>query len=90
MFTVPDDVEELRRLAESDVPVLAFAFKSRRGADVELGPSTVTHVGSSLPVTEAAVSVGYDSVSAFIEMFQKILGTTPQMYFRSKPELVLK
>jgi len=33
-------------------------------------------------VTEAAVTVGYDSVSAFIEMFRKMLGTTPQMYFR--------
>jgi len=37
-------------------------------------------------VTEAAVAVGYDSVSAFIEMFRKMLGTTPQMYFRSKQE----
>ena len=39
-------------------------------------------------VTEAAVAVGYDSVSAFIEMFRKMLGTTPQMYFRSKQETV--
>ncbi len=35
-------------------------------------------------VTDAAIAVGYDSVSAFIEMFRKMLGTTPQMYFRSK------
>jgi methylphosphotriester-DNA--protein-cysteine methyltransferase len=41
-------------------------------------------------VTEAAVSVGHDSVSAFIEMFQKMLETTPQMYFRTKQEPVLK
>ena len=41
-------------------------------------------------VTEAAVAVGYDSVSAFIEMFRKMLGTTPQMYFRSKQEPVPK
>jgi methylphosphotriester-DNA--protein-cysteine methyltransferase len=41
-------------------------------------------------VTEAAVAVGYDSVSAFIEMFRKMLGTTPQMYFRSKQETVPK
>jgi AraC-like DNA-binding protein len=39
-------------------------------------------------VTEAAVAVGYDSVSAFIEMFRKMLGTTPQMYFRTKQEPV--
>jgi AraC-like DNA-binding protein len=35
-------------------------------------------------VTEAAIAVGYDSVSAFIEMFRTMLGTTPQAYFRSK------
>jgi len=39
-------------------------------------------------VTDAAIAVGYDSVSAFIEMFRKMLGTTPQMYFRSKRESV--
>jgi methylphosphotriester-DNA--protein-cysteine methyltransferase len=41
-------------------------------------------------VTEAAVAVGNDSVSAFIEMFRKMLGTTPQMYFRSTQERVPK
>ena len=41
-------------------------------------------------VTESAVAVGYDSVSAFIEMFRKMLGTTPQMYFRSAQEPVPK
>jgi methylphosphotriester-DNA--protein-cysteine methyltransferase len=41
-------------------------------------------------VTEAAVAVGYDSMSAFIEMFHKMLGTTPQMYFRNKQEPVPK
>jgi len=41
-------------------------------------------------VTEAAVAVGYDSVSAFTEMFRKTLGTTPQMYFRSRQEPVPK
>ena len=35
-------------------------------------------------VTEAAVSVGYDSVSAFIQMFRTMLGTTPQAYFQRK------
>ena len=33
------------------------------------------------PVTNVAVSVGYDSVSAFIEMFRRTLGTTPRHYF---------
>ena len=35
-------------------------------------------------VTEVAIAVGYDSVSAFIEMFRKMLGTTPQTYFRGR------
>ena len=41
-------------------------------------------------VTEVAIAVGYDSVSAFIEMFRTMLGTTPQTYFRgreSSPQL---
>jgi transcriptional regulator GlxA family with amidase domain len=35
-------------------------------------------------VTEVALAVGYDSVSAFIEMFRTMLGTTPQAYFRGR------
>ena len=35
-------------------------------------------------VTEVAIAVGYDSVSAFIEMFRTMLGTTPQTYFRGR------
>jgi AraC-like DNA-binding protein len=35
-------------------------------------------------VTEVAIAVGYDSVSAFIEMFRTMLGTTPQAYFRGR------
>ena len=35
-------------------------------------------------VTEVAIAVGYDSVSAFIEMFRTMLGTTPQRYFRGR------
>src|SRR3984957_16084003 len=38
-------------------------------------------------VTEVAIAVGYDSVSAFIEMFRTMLGTTPQTYFRGRQEL---
>jgi AraC-like DNA-binding protein len=41
-------------------------------------------------VTETAVAVGYNSVSAFIEMFRTMLGSTPQTYFRNKQERVLK
>jgi len=41
-------------------------------------------------VTEVAFAVGYDSVSAFIEMFRTMLGITPQTYFRSRQEPGLK
>lgn len=41
-------------------------------------------------VTEVAIAVGYDSVSAFIEMFRTMVGTTPQTYFRSRQEPGLK
>jgi len=37
-------------------------------------------------VTDVAIAVGYDSVSAFIEMFRTMLGSTPQAYFRGKRE----
>ena len=41
-------------------------------------------------VTETAIAVGYDSVSAFIEMFRTMLGTTPQAYFyRSRQETIV-
>jgi AraC-like DNA-binding protein len=35
-------------------------------------------------VTEAAIAVGYDSVSAFIETFRTMLGITPQTYLRGR------
>ena len=37
-------------------------------------------------VTETAMAVGYDSVSAFIQMFRTSLGATPQAYLRSNRE----
>ena len=45
-------------------------------------------LAQSKSVTEVAMAVGYDSVSAFIEMFRTMLGTTPQAYFRSKQKTV--
>jgi len=41
-------------------------------------------LAQSKSVTEVAIAVGYDSVSAFIEMFRTMLGTTPQTYFRGR------
>ena len=36
-------------------------------------------------VTTVAMEVGYDSTSAFIAMFRRVLGTTPKKYFASNP-----
>lgn len=35
-------------------------------------------------VTEAALATGYDSTSAFIAMFKRVLGTTPGAYFERR------
>ncbi|HMG32352.1 MAG TPA: helix-turn-helix transcriptional regulator [Blastocatellia bacterium] len=40
-------------------------------------------LASGEKVTEAAMSAGYNSTSAFISMFRKQLGTTPTRYFES-------
>ena len=36
-------------------------------------------------VTGAGLAVGYDSTSAFIAMFRRVLGTTPGSYFARAP-----
>ena len=35
-------------------------------------------------VTEAAIAVGYNSVSAFVETFRAMMRNTPQKYLRSQ------
>lgn len=39
-------------------------------------------LGRSQPVTSVALDLGYESPSAFISMFKKVLGTTPARYFQ--------
>lgn len=43
-------------------------------------------LAAGVPVTTAALDVGYESTSAFIEMFRRALGTTPGRYFRAQGE----
>jgi AraC-like DNA-binding protein len=40
------------------------------------------------PVTMVALEVGYESPSAFIAMFKRVLGTTPSQYFAEERERV--
>ncbi len=69
--------------AEVGMPFGRWRQQARLFAAVEM-------LAQGKSVTETAIAVGYDSVSAFIEMFRTMLGSTPQTYFRSKRERDLK
>jgi len=68
--------------AEAGMPFGRWRQQARLFAALEM-------LAQGKSVTEVAVGVGYDSVSAVIEMFRKMLGTTPQAYFQGKKELGL-
>jgi len=40
------------------------------------------YLANNMPVTTVAMTLGYESVSAFIHMFKKALGKTPTDYFK--------
>lgn len=40
-------------------------------------------LAADVPVTTVALELGYDNVSAFIAMFKRAMGTTPNRYFHS-------
>lgn len=44
----------------------------------------IEHLASGDSVTEAGLAVGYDSTSAFIAMFKRVLGETPGNYSRER------
>ena len=54
------------------------------GRVTKIYDAVCTRCGAELDFPEVAIAVGYDSVSAFIEMFRTMLGTTPQTYFRGR------
>jgi AraC-like DNA-binding protein len=65
--------------AEGGMPFGRWRQQARLFAAVEM-------LAKGKSVTETAMAVGYDSVSAFIEVFRTMLGSTPQTYFRTKQE----
>jgi hypothetical protein len=68
MFPVPQNVEELRRLAESDVPVLAFAFKRRAASRLrELGNKTRILYTSGYTGDGAIPSIALEPDTFFIQ-----------------------
>ena len=65
--------------AEAGMPFGRWRQQARLFASLEM-------LAQNKSVTEAAMAVGYDSVSAFIGMFRTMLGSTPHAYFRSTEE----
>ena len=45
--------------------------------------AALERLGNGEPVTSVALSLGYDSPSAFIAMFKKTLGATPSRYLQT-------
>ncbi len=65
--------------AEAGIPFGRWRQQARLFAALEM-------LAEGKSVTETAIAVGYDSVSAFIKMFRISLGKTPQAYLRSSRE----
>jgi AraC-like DNA-binding protein len=65
--------------AEAGMPFGRWRQQARLFAALEM-------LAQKKSVTEVAIAVGYDSVSAFIQMFRTMLGTTPRTYFRGSQE----
>jgi AraC-like DNA-binding protein len=68
----------LERLFRNEVGVTFGAWRQQarllRGLEV---------LAAGVPVTAAALQVGFESPSAFIAMFRRAMGTTPGRYFRA-------
>jgi AraC-like DNA-binding protein len=86
----PDDPCSLRALARrsgASVRTLERLFRAETG--LTLGRwrqqlrllSALRLLAAGRPVTDVALAAGYDSPSAFIAMFKRVLGTTPGRYF---------
>jgi len=90
----PADKEQERRRLE-DLPewhAVLSCVRFRLRAGMSFGRwrqqarlfAALEMLAQSKSVTEVAIAVGYDSVSAFIDVFRTMLGTTPQRYFRGR------
>jgi AraC-like DNA-binding protein len=86
----PESAESLKRLAKrggGSVRTIERLFRTETGMTFGKWRQqlrllrALTLLASGTPVTTAALDVGYDSTSAFIAMFKRALGTTPNRYF---------
>jgi methylphosphotriester-DNA--protein-cysteine methyltransferase len=77
-------------LPERHAVLSCVRFRLRQACHLAVGDSwarlfaALEMLAQKKSVTEVAIAVGYDSVSAFSEMFRTMLGTTPQRYFRGR------
>lgn len=86
-------VDAIAREAGASRRTLERAFRSETG--MSLGrwrqQARLLHAMRLLadgePVTSTALEVGYESVSAFIAAFAKVIGTTPGRYYRPQARL---
>ena len=53
------------------------------GLTMENGAAMAASLAAGHPVTQVALDLGYDSVSAFIAMFRRAFGVPPSRYFRA-------
>ena len=65
-----------RFVAETGFSFTAWRQRARLMRALEM-------LAEDVPVTAVALDLGYDSVSAFIALFKRMLGTTPTAYFRA-------
>ena len=81
-------LEDFCRLAHAGKRTLELLFKTETGMSFRDWrcqlriQSALTLLAAGRSVTAVALDVGYDSTSAFVAMFKRILGYTPGKYFR--------
>lgn len=71
---ISDRTLSRRFVAETGYSFTAWRQRARLMRALEM-------LAEQVPVTTVAIDLGYDSVSAFIALFKRMLGTTPTAYF---------
>jgi AraC-like DNA-binding protein len=87
--SAPGSLKQLTRIAGASMRTIERLFVTETG--LTFGKwrqqlrllEALRLLAAGRPVTAVALDVGYDSPSAFIAMFRRTLGTTPNRYFAS-------
>jgi AraC-like DNA-binding protein len=78
--TVHASERTMARLFQSETGLSFAAWRQQARVLEAMG-----RLGSGAPVTQVALDLGYDSVSAFSAMFRRAAGTSPSAYRRRVP-----